>query len=178
MPHIKATLKIPESVKNFKRYPEIFKKVTNSRLKEALVFTQNKVQEYTHVGAGPAHLRENIFEKIMDYGEKVIGVLGVKSESGIGGNPIEYTSNVEWGHSPYFIGKGVIETKIKYWVENVLHYSGKEALGVAWAIAKTIGNVGYSEHEMFKKGTEDSEYMIMSILNSIPAGIVEELSKS
>ena len=173
----KYTYKMPKGGLNLNLYHDIFNKVTGEKIAEAVAYAKQKVQENTHVGAGPAHIKDNIVEEIINYQGKIKGLLGIQSVDGTGGNPIEYAYNVEFGHEPYYIGKKVVETKILYWVENVLHKSGKEALGVAWAIAKTIGYVGYDAHEMWKRGWEDSEVEVLNILNSIPQGIIEEINK-
>lgn len=170
MLNIKTKLKIPDSIKNLKKYDEISKHVRESKLLEVLLFTKRKIQEETHQGSGPIHLRDTEFGEIVEYGQKkTVGVLGVY------GGTARYSRSVEYGTRPYYLGKKVVEGPLKFWVEKVLGHSGKKATQVAWAIATIFADVGIEGHHMFQYGIKDSEYMLAKILKQIPEEIIRQL---
>ena len=159
--NIKADLANMEALS--RQYPEASRAARYGRITEALLFLEGAVKQATPVGAGPIHLRDTIFHRVQ-MGEPMEGILGT---------PAQYGLPVELGTKPHF---PPVEP-IQHWVERKLGYSGTEAASVAFLIARAISRRGTKGAKMFTGTFEQSEARVLAILNSIPADIVERVSK-
>ena len=146
-----------------REFPEAARQARFARLTEALLFLEGAVKQATPIGAGPIHLRDTIFHRVAQ-GEPVEGILGT---------PAQYGLPVELGTNPHFPPVAPIQ----HWVERKLGYAGKEAAQVAFLIARSISRRGTKPRKMFTGTFEENTSRVLNILNSIPADIVERISK-
>jgi hypothetical protein len=105
--------------------------------------------------------------KTLEYGTQVVGLFGT---------PVSYGEPLEYGTKPHPVSiKG--REVLQYWVEKKLGFTGSEAKGVAFCIARAISKRGTPAAHMFEKGFEDNEAKIMEILDKIPDDIIRRVSK-
>ncbi len=158
---IKVDLKDLEELT--KKYPEVSKDVRISKITEAVNLLEAAVKKRTPYGAGPIHLRDEIFSKVSASGKKVAGLVGV---SMVHGEPVEK------GTKPHFPPTGPIQ----FWVERKLGIGGSEAASVAFLIARAISRRGTKGAKMFERGFEENEARVMRILEEIPEEILRRIS--
>ena len=162
-PKIKADLKSLETLTQ--RYPEESRTARISRITEALLLLEKVIKRKTPEGGGPIHIRDTMFGKPSLHGDVVYGTFGT---------PAIYGASLEYGTKPHFPPV----SPLQFWVERKLGISGKEARGVAFAIARAISVRGTKGVHMFEKGFEENKSAIMAILNEIPADIVRQMQDS
>jgi len=157
---IKQDLKAIERLS--KKYPEVSKTVRISRLTEATLLLERTVRQKTPEGAGPIHLRDTVFQRVISYGASSGGTV-----RGTVGTPAVYGEPVEYGTKPHWPPPGPIE----YWAVHKLGVSADEAKAVAFLIARKIAAKGTKGAHMFEKGFAEAEPAVRNILEQIPAEI-------
>ena len=146
-----------------RQYPEAAGRARISRLTEAMLLLERAVKKLTPVGAGPIHLRDTIFQRVVAGGQSAEGILGT---------PMQHGMPVEMGTRPHFPPVD----PIRHWVERKLGLSGSEAASVAFLIARKISREGTTGAGMFDKGFSENEASVIRILEQIPGDIIREVN--
>lgn len=142
------------------QFPEASAAARRNRLQEALLLLEREVKRLTPEGAGPIHLRDTVFQKLMDRGDSIWGIVAT---------PAAYGEPLEFGSRPHFPPIA----PIRFWVEKKLRLSGAEAKSAAFCIARAISRRGTKGAKMFGTGFESNESAVVAILNRIPDDIVK-----